>query len=261
MSERHTGPTADVRAFLPRRGEPVEEYVERLRALHRDLTLVLQAVERGLAASTEPEATRPPAAPPAHNGPPTADDESLLADAHLHAAEPHHASVSRLLQQARGGPRVEVVPSSAGPQRRDVGEARRRPRAPGDDDPAARDPDSARSAFPARPSGRRGQAAETPPARVERPVPGPAGLRPDEPERRAAPAVPHPRVVERPRPAAEREHPWVEASPVGAPSPQEPAGRDPGPGPVARRAAPLLVAATMTGWLIVLALVLGLLLR
>ena len=52
MSEPHADPpAADVRSFLPRPGEPVEDYAARLRALHHDLTLVLDAVERGLAAA------------------------------------------------------------------------------------------------------------------------------------------------------------------------------------------------------------------
>ena len=52
MREREGEPqAADVRSFLPRPGEPVEDYAARLRALHHDLTLVLDAVERGLAAA------------------------------------------------------------------------------------------------------------------------------------------------------------------------------------------------------------------
>ena len=60
MTERHAEPGTDVGSFLPRPGEPVGAYAERLRALHRDLTLVLEAVERGLAASSRPE-EEPPA--------------------------------------------------------------------------------------------------------------------------------------------------------------------------------------------------------
>ena len=61
MSEREAEP-ADVRPFLPRPGEPVEEYAERLRAMHRDLSVVLQAVERFLgtvAPAPESAAQRP----------------------------------------------------------------------------------------------------------------------------------------------------------------------------------------------------------
>jgi hypothetical protein len=53
-----TGP--DVRPFLPRPGEPAEAYAARLRALHRDLTEVLEAVERSLA---ERRRSHPPVAP------------------------------------------------------------------------------------------------------------------------------------------------------------------------------------------------------
>src|SRR5687768_16216256 len=58
MNEREAE-QADVRPFLPRPGEPVEEYAERLRAMHRDLSVVLQAVERGLARPHEPEPVVP----------------------------------------------------------------------------------------------------------------------------------------------------------------------------------------------------------
>jgi hypothetical protein len=65
-----TGP--DVRPFLPRPGEPAEAYAARLRALHRELTGVLEAVERGL---EERRRTQPPVAPvpdPAQAPAPTA---------------------------------------------------------------------------------------------------------------------------------------------------------------------------------------------
>jgi hypothetical protein len=55
MTERHAEPGADVGSFLPRPGEPVAAYAERLRALHRDLTLMLEAIERGIATSRRPE--------------------------------------------------------------------------------------------------------------------------------------------------------------------------------------------------------------
>src|SRR5512145_2769881 len=64
MSEPHAEPAADVRSFLPRPGEPVEDYAARLRALHHDLSLVLDAVERGLAAAERhpaPAEGEPPA--------------------------------------------------------------------------------------------------------------------------------------------------------------------------------------------------------
>ena len=89
MSEGQREPPDHLRSFLPRPGEPVAQYAERLRGLHRDLTLVLQAVERGVpvpgASPLAPD--RPPATPPA----------------------------------LRAAPRVEVVPSPPGPGRRDAG--------------------------------------------------------------------------------------------------------------------------------------------
>ena len=56
MSE-HEGESqaADVRSFLPRPGEPVEDYAARLRTLHHDLALAPDAAERGL-----PGGARPP---------------------------------------------------------------------------------------------------------------------------------------------------------------------------------------------------------
>ena len=67
MNQHDVEQSADVRAFLPRPGEPVDTYAERLRTLHRDLSLVLQAVERGLHAEEreEPaEEDEAPVAPP-----------------------------------------------------------------------------------------------------------------------------------------------------------------------------------------------------
>src|SRR5690606_23688600 len=71
--------------FLPRPGEPVEAYAERLRALHRDLSLVLEAVERGVAASR----AQPPAGheeeaehadPPGRHAPPPPSRASAVPD-------------------------------------------------------------------------------------------------------------------------------------------------------------------------------------
>ena len=104
MSEGHE--PGDVRSFLPRPGEPVEQYAERLRALHRDLTLVLQAVERGLAAAgtAEPVASGPiEVAPVAEPAP-----EAIGPREHSHA----HGPVRPPL------PRVEVLPAPSGEKRR-----------------------------------------------------------------------------------------------------------------------------------------------
>jgi hypothetical protein len=99
-------PGADVRSFLPRPGEPVEDYAARLRALHHDLSLVLDAVERGLAAAeAEAEAEAEPQPPAALVAP--------LRAAHAppaEPAEPHRSSPPPSpLAAPRGGARVEVV--------------------------------------------------------------------------------------------------------------------------------------------------------
>lgn len=108
MTDGQAEPRADVRSFLPRPGEPVHEYAERLRVLHRDLTLVLQAVERGLAAAADPAAVPPPV---------PADDP---------APEP----VATAPVRPRRGPRVEVLPASTGEYGRLDDVDRRRPEPP-----------------------------------------------------------------------------------------------------------------------------------
>jgi hypothetical protein len=124
MSEGHGDPPADVRSFLPRPGEPVEQYAERLRVLHRDLTLVLQAVERGLAAAARPEDLGPPV--PAHEPIEIVPEPAEQA---APTAAPPLAPRSRM-------PRVEVMPAPSAEQRRDDQEDRRRPPAP--EEPAPR---------------------------------------------------------------------------------------------------------------------------
>jgi hypothetical protein len=121
MSEREPD-TADVRPFLPRPGEPVEEYAERLRAMHRDLSVVLQAVERGLERSHEHEpgpivrvpdpepATAPVAAPAGLMGPGTARVEVV------HSGRGHRAE-----DEAVDEDWVEeepALPPPPGPERR-----------------------------------------------------------------------------------------------------------------------------------------------
>ncbi len=96
MSEpQREPPGADVRSFLPRPGEPVEDYAARLRALHHDLSLVLDAVERGLAAA---EAEPPPAL------------VAPLRPAPAAVEEPHRSPPPPSPEAAsRGRARVEVV--------------------------------------------------------------------------------------------------------------------------------------------------------
>jgi hypothetical protein len=110
MNQHDVEPMADVRAFLPRPGEPVETYAERLRALHRDLTLVLQAVERGLSAGE----ARP-------------EDESFEEDAGAHdvAIEPepepievHGITPAASEQIPASAVRVEVLPARSDAPRR-----------------------------------------------------------------------------------------------------------------------------------------------
>lgn len=93
----------------------MDQYAERLRALHRDLTLVLQAVERGLAAAARPEEVGPPV--PAHE--PIEIVPSPVEDPAPSVA-PRTAPSSRM-------PRVEVMPAPSGESRRHDQEDRREP--------------------------------------------------------------------------------------------------------------------------------------
>jgi hypothetical protein len=90
----------------------VDRYAERLRALHRDLTLVLQAVERGLAAA-HPEDVGPPV--PAHE-----PIEIVPSPAEDHAPSPAQRAAPRSRM-----PRVEVMPAPSGESRRHDQEDRR----------------------------------------------------------------------------------------------------------------------------------------
>jgi hypothetical protein len=104
MNQYDVEPAADVRAFLPRPGEPVEEYASRLRALHRDLTLVLQAVERGL--SPGPAAAEPPPALEPLPGPVTD-----VVPVPTLEPEPIGDAAARAPASPPGMPRVEVLPA------------------------------------------------------------------------------------------------------------------------------------------------------
>lgn len=237
MSEGHEEPPADVRSFLPRPGEPVEDYAERLRALHRDLTLVLEAVERGLAVSVAPPSE------PAREPVPVGEPESVLLD-------PDAAS---------GGPRVEIMPAPSGATTRGTAEDRRAPPSlPAD--PDAPDPPSFGPApFPPRPSVRDldEPAGPAEPAWVERPDPiVPGRPRTAVAATAASPAAPPVRVEAAPPPSSPADRPWVLSSavPGGPPAWVDATARR------RRGLPPLVVAALLTGWLAAVALLLALLL-
>ena len=170
MSEGHGDPPADVRSFLPRPGEPVEEYAQRLRALHRDLTLVLEAVERGLAAAAGEAEPAPVSAPP---GPEPERFSTPVGreprDVHVTHGPPPPAPTREPLLP--GGARVEVLPAASGEQVRLQGEERRAPAAP----PAA--PEE-----PADPFAAEGEAAEPPRAQRLPARPSATALAEPEPE-------------------------------------------------------------------------------
>jgi len=99
----------------------VDQYAERLRALHRDLTLVLQAVERGLAAAAHPEDVAPPV--------PAQEPIEIVPE----PAEAPGPPVAPPATARVRTPRVEVMPAPSGESRRHDQEDRREP-------PAAADP-------------------------------------------------------------------------------------------------------------------------
>ena len=231
MSQPHAEPpTADVRSFLPRPGEPVEDYAARLRALHHDLTLVLDAVERGLAAaerSPEPAPVREAAAVGDRRG----------------AEEPHRSPPPPgPLTTTRGSARVEVVsaPETAGGG------------GPGGERPWSGPPEPEGSApWGGRPASRGEGGA---PGRGEPAAPSPGRSQWDEP------------WVERTTPWQEPP-PWTERRPSTwppAPLPAEyefePPAHAPFAAPPRRRqpVPPLLIAALILGWLTVIALGLAL---
>ena len=231
MNERQMEPpVADVRPFLPQPGEPAEAYAARLRALHRDLTLVLDAVERGLAASPPPPpvAEAPPLAPaPAPDHAPEVDEPIAIA---VEPVLPLDAPARRE-PPFSGLPRVEVVPRSR----------------EGDDDESWAEPQSRR-------------ASDEPPAPPLREAPRPATpfhtAAPGAPVGREAPpvgatAIPAtvaPPGGTRPPVGEEVPRPGVTAhQPIGVPRPQRN-----GPPPVA-------LAAAVAGWLAALALLIAVL--
>ena len=242
MSEGHQEPPGDVRSFLPRPGEPVEEYAQRLRGLHRDLTLVLQAVERGLQVASEPEQMPPPVpeeAPEAEPLPEPAPPPPSL-----------DPPVSFGMQR-HGGPRVEVLPAPSGERLRDPREERRGTVLDPEQDPPPLGP----VPFPPRPSVREAVPSPPPEATWRERREDPRG---DWPEALAPPpaAAPRARVEERPRTEPPREQPWAASSPATWSGDTRPAAEGVGGG---SRLAPVLLILALTGWLAVLALVLALL--
>jgi hypothetical protein len=171
-------PGADVRPFLPRPGEPAEAYAARLRALHSDLTLVLEAVERGLATRPAPVSAVPgPDAAPAGDAPPATAghttpgrEDDPGGDVH---AVPVVAAALRDPQAgaapaAPGEARVETVPPAGAAARRQGEERRAAPAPPAP--PAA-------PAAPARPAAVVAGAGDAPPdADVRRAPAGAAAM-------------------------------------------------------------------------------------
>lgn len=250
MNQREAEP-ADVRPFLPRPGEPVEEYAERLRAMHRDLSVVLQAVERGLQRAHAP--AEPPPPPEAH--------EPVSVHVVEHPAEERLASrvagpTSAAMREGPlpGAPRVEVVTTGSGHRA---------------DDPTVQTP-WAEGEIPDR---------RAPVEPLERHEPSP---RPDDP--RWARAAPAPPFAERPsmdplqppppqpplaeRPSADPRYADVRTDWASAPvpvAPQPAPAPAPPPLPAVQEPRPVEVppwalAAGLAGWLTIVALLLALLL-
>ncbi|HEX8206721.1 MAG TPA: hypothetical protein VF587_11745 [Solirubrobacteraceae bacterium] len=253
MSEPQGEPqAADVRSFLPRPGEPVDDYAARLRALHHDLTLVLDAVERGLAAA-ERAPLREAVAEPA---PVTA----IHAESH---PEPHRSPPPLgPLTAPRGSARVEVV--TTGPAHASSGPpggsaswgGRTTPegeRAPDGGVPAALSPERSEGSWEERP-----WPAEREPW-VEAPRHEPR--RGDWVDERDGWGDHDPRDL-----PPWREPPaWTDRRPSSWPAPPAPPREmvfdPPYPRQRRRRARdlpPVLVAAALLGWLTVLALILAL---
>ena len=245
MSEREAEP-ADVRPFLPRPGEPVEEYAERLRAMHRDLSVVLQAVERGLQRAHGAEEA--PLAPPAPA------EEVRVASA---VREPTGAALRE--GPVPGAPRVEVITTRTGHRAGDETVDtpwvenepfvdRRQPVEPPVEhhEPSPR-PDDPRWA----------RAAPAPPF-AERPSGDPLGM----PQPRIQPPLAE-------RPSADPRYAEARVTPpdwAGAPQPREVVAAPappPAPPPAVAPAVswpPWLVTAILAGWLTIVALLLALLL-
>ena len=220
MTERHAEPGADVGSFLPRPGEPVGAYAERLRALHRDLTLVLEAVERGLAASgrTEEEHAEPEWDPATGVVPP----------------RPRRF-------QRRGGEEASLeAPTAEAPAEHTVVDVRPAFEEPS---PGERDVGPLRAPVPVRGSAARVVVMPSGSGALSRSYDERESDRPDpratEPVERTIPA---------PAPPARREEPYPTEAPAWPPPP--PAARSTG-------LPPSFLALAVAGWLTALALILA----
>lgn len=236
MSEREAEP-ADVRPFLPRPGEPVEDYAERLRAMHRDLSVVLQAVERGLQRAHPPEEEPEALAPPA---PEIADLRPEPDEVRVASASREPSATALRDGPIPGAPRVEVVTTRSGHRADD--DSVDTPWAEGDfverraPIEVSEDRDDPRWERPM-----------PPPPIAERPSADPLGVVPP----RAQPALAErpsadPRYAEQPR--AE----WA-AAPL-PPAPPAPAAAAPEPSKRNIELPPWIVTAVLAGWLTVIAL-------
>ena len=236
MNEPNAEPqAADVRSFLPRPGEPVDDYAARLRALHHDLTLVLDAVERGLAA--------------AERAPERAEEPIPLAVAP--ATEPHRSPPPLSpLAAPRGSARVEVISTHATRGSAAGGER------------AWSGPQEPEGSAPY--SGRRAPGGEGAPARGEPAAPSPERFPRREPWVEAPPHPPRSGPWQEP-PPWQQPPAWTERRPSEWPPPPPPpaemAFEPPYGAPPRRRRRPdippVLVAATILGWLTAIALVLA----
>jgi hypothetical protein len=255
MSEPHVEPSAaDVRSFLPRPGEPVEDYAARLRALHEDLSLVLDAVERGLAAAEAEPAPRP---------------EPLEVVSEPRRSPPPPGPLS---SAPRGSARVEVISTPAGSSGAESGGERAWS---GPQEPEGHAPWGGRRAHTGEGAPVGGDSAAPSPERFDER----RGAVEPWVERPARPPREEPWVEQRGPdpwggPAAagapwDRPPPWTERRPSAWPPPPpppaemtfEPPPHAPFAAPPRRRPPampPVAIAAALLGWLVAIALVIAL---
>ena len=216
----------------------MEQYAERLRALHRDLTLVLQAVERGLATAAHPEKVAPPVPPPEPPEPPEPAERPDPPDPPREpieivpepAGEPAAAAAPPVARRRRM-PRVEVMPAPSGENRRWDHEDRREP--PVTHERWSQDEGETNG------DGDAHAEVEAEPATRERDTPRPASRFPSRPSVAAE--------------ATAREPEWVERG-DGFTAPTFPP-----PAPQRLTVSPLVAASFVVAWLVVVALLVALL--